>query len=163
MEIWKDIKGYEGYYQISNLGRVKSLRSNKLLKPALDRGYSYVVLCVKMKSKKYKIHRLIAIHFIPNYHNKPHINHIDGNKRNNDISNLEWCTNDENRKHAAAIGLMVRGSKHYFAKLTEDNVRYIKKAYANKEISQNKLAIKFGVHRKTIYDIIIGKQWKHVE
>ena len=106
MEIWKDIKGYEGLYQVSNLGRVKSLKNReKILNPFSDNNYLNVDLFKNRKKKRYKIHRLVAITFIPNIDNKPEVNHIDGNKENNCISNLEWTTSSENMQHAFKMGL----------------------------------------------------------
>ena len=107
-EIWKDVIGYEGLYQVSNHGRIKSLKFNKerILKPGLNNtGYFIVNLFINNKSKIYKIHRLIAIHFVPNPVNKPQVNHKDGNKLNNHVDNLEWCTRSENMKHAWKNGL----------------------------------------------------------
>ena len=112
-EIWKDIQGYEGLYQISNLGRIKSLErmiitsnnitkkiSEKILKPCLRKnGYYSIVLQKNNKSKYYTIHRLVAKEFIPNPNNLPQVNHKDGNKLNNNINNLEWCTNSDNTQH----------------------------------------------------------------
>ncbi len=91
-EIWKDIPDYEGLYQISNLGRVQSYyRTKKLLSIHLDRyGYYYVALCKKGKVIKKKIHRLLSITFIPNPNNHSDVHHIDGNKINNSLVNLEW-------------------------------------------------------------------------
>jgi hypothetical protein len=106
-EIWKDVEGYDGKYQISNLGRVKSFRgkinqNGKLLSPFIDsKGYR----AINLASRWYKLHRLIAMTFIPNPENKQTVNHIDGNKINNDISNLEWATQKENNKHARDTGL----------------------------------------------------------
>ena len=91
MEIWKDIKGYEGLYIISNTGKVKGLKYNKLLKPVLQNGYLYIHLCKNSKNKAYLLHRLVAQHFIDNPDNLPEVNHKDENKTNNDASNLEWC------------------------------------------------------------------------
>ena len=92
-EIWKDIKGYENKYQISNLGNVKSLVGNhKMLKPKIDRGYKRVGLSMDNKSKLFRVHRLVAEAFIPNPNNYPMVNHIDRDKINNVDSNLEWCT-----------------------------------------------------------------------
>lgn len=106
-EIWNDIKGYEGKYKVSNLGRIKSLRKNKVLKQTINKrdGYFYVGICKDGKRKNRKVHRLIAETFMPNPKNKPTVNHIDGNKENNCISNLEWCSQSENMKHSYRIGL----------------------------------------------------------
>lgn len=112
-EIWKPIKGYEGIYEISNLGRIKSLKRNnnrclidKIMKQYIGKqGYLQVRLCKNGKSKLHKVHILIANAFIDNPNNLPIINHIDGNKTNNTISNLEWCSYSHNIKHAYDIGL----------------------------------------------------------
>ena len=123
-EIWKDINGYEGVYQISNLGRVKSLgynmpklRRNKkerIMKAPIDiNGYKRVALKQKYK---YSIHRLIAVNFIPNPENKPCINQINGIKTDNRIENLEWVTNSENSIHAYRVlkcNRMVKGVYQY--------------------------------------------------
>jgi hypothetical protein len=109
-EIWKDIKGYEGIYQISSFGRVKSLnrideagynRKEKLLTPATNGRdkYLYVGLSFNKVRKTLKIHRLVAQAFIPNLENKPEVNHIDSNKQNNNFVNLEWTTSRENVTH----------------------------------------------------------------
>lgn len=123
-EIWKPIEGYEGLYEISNLGRVKSIQyfnhvnnksypRNKILKPLPnDRGYHRVDLSKFGRSKRYRIHRLVAEAFIPNPNNFPEINHIDGNKQNNSINNLEWCTRKHNMKEAYKLGLVTL-PKHY--------------------------------------------------
>ena len=98
MEEWKDIKGYEGLYQISNKGNVKSLGNNKtrkekILSPRKHSGYFFVTLCKKgEKPKNFDIHRLVAEHFLLNPDNLPVVNHKDENKLNNNVENLEWCT-----------------------------------------------------------------------
>ena len=108
LEVWKDIIGYEGIYRISNLGNVYSIarggsgsaRTGRLLIPKIDRnGYLFTNLQYKGSRKYMKIHRLVAIHFIENPMNKPQVNHIDFNRTNNNITNLEWCTISENHKH----------------------------------------------------------------
>lgn len=118
-EIWKDIEGYEGYYQVSNYGNIKSLsriiysekRSNYKTKEKVLRqsntttGYKKVELVKEGIKKSYKVHRLVATAFIPNPENKPEVNHIDGNKINNYIENLEWVTSSENSIHAYETGL----------------------------------------------------------
>lgn len=101
-EIFKDIQGYEGLYQISTHGNVKSLKYGKerILKPAKDKkGYLYVGLSKQGKLKLYKVHRLVGIVFLPNPNNLPEINHRDEDKVNNDCSNLEWCDVKYNRNY----------------------------------------------------------------
>ena len=117
MEIYKDIKGYKGLYQISSLGKVKSISRiidngfnkrlilDRILKISSDsKGYMYATLYNKSR-KHIKVHRLVAIAFIPNPENKPQINHKNGIKNDNNVFNLEWCTNSENQIHAYKIGL----------------------------------------------------------
>ena len=110
IEIWKDIKKFEGLYQVSNLGNVRSLKRNIILKPSIasyrktkNDGY-YIV---NLKSKPYYIHRLVAEAFISNSENKLQVNHIDGNKKNNCVDNLEWVTPSENLRHAWNNNLIV--------------------------------------------------------
>ena len=99
-EEWKDIKGYEGLYQVSNLGMVYSFKSNKYLKKLNNTGgYLRVQLCKHGKVTNQSIHRIVAEAFIPNPDNKPQVNHIDENKENNMVSNLEWVTAKENCNH----------------------------------------------------------------
>lgn len=104
-ETWKDVKGYEGLYKISNTGLVLSLHYYKgnrqqILKGGSDKdGYLQVVLCKNGKHKVFKIHRLVASHFIDNPDNLPQINHKDENKQNNYADNLEWCTNKYNNNY----------------------------------------------------------------
>ena len=141
MEIWKEIKGYEGYYLISNMGRVKSqsrkiyndgikgenkfyISEEKIINGRIDpKGYLRVALCKDNKQKDYSIHRLVAIAFIPNPNNKPCVNHKDGNKQNNNVENLEWCTYSENLKHAYKMGLKkkIRNIDTYGIRLTKYN------------------------------------------
>jgi hypothetical protein len=111
-EIWKDIKGYEDHYKISNLGRVKSLfdknqkRRDKILNAALTRcGYLRTVLANHGKVRSLYIHRLVAAAFVPNPEDKAQVNHINGIKTDNYFKNLEWCSQSENMKHAYATGL----------------------------------------------------------
>ena len=93
-EVWKDILGFEGHYQVSNLGRVKSIkfRTERILKPANNGyGYLFVKLCKNGEQKKFKVHRLLCQAFLPNPNNLPDVNHKDENPSNNRVENLEWC------------------------------------------------------------------------
>lgn len=101
MEIFKDIPNYEGLYQVSNFGNVKSIRNNKILSPAKHKcGYIWVILCNNKVRKTFFVHRLVALTFIPNEKNKPQVNHKDSNKLNNILENLEWADNRENHTHS---------------------------------------------------------------
>ena len=112
MEIWKDIEGYGGKYQVSNKGKVRSLKGKgRILKQKRLRDtYFYINLYHKGTCKTESVHRLIAKTFIPNPMDKPCVNHIDGNKENNASDNLEWTTYRENNTHALKTGLKTYGS-----------------------------------------------------
>ena len=107
-EIWKDIEGYEGYYQISTFGNVRSFhfKNPKLLKLRNINGYKFVCLCINQRRRTVPIHRLVAKAFIPNPKNKPNINHINFIRNDNSIFNLEWCTQKENVMHSYKNGRM---------------------------------------------------------
>ena len=174
VEIWKDIVGYEGLYQVSNLGNVKSIRVyprdkkyvNKNLKPVLQKiGYYSFTLCRENSKKIFMLHRLISEAFIDNNNNKPCVNHINGIKTDNRIENLEWVTYSENSKHAHDNNLQVsiKGSSHCNSKLTEDQVVEIRNAYIKGSgIYHRHLAEKYNVSRELIRDVINRKKWKHI-
>ena len=147
-EIYKDIKGYEGLYQISNLGNIKRLEHTKynpltktnsvykehLIKKHINKkGYYQVTLCKNSKIKSINVHRLIAEAFIPNPDNLPCINHIDGNKNNNRVDNLEWCSLKYNVQHAYKNNLMMNCKK---VKQYDLNNNFLKKYNSINEASK---------------------------
>lgn len=113
-EIWKDIKGYEGLYQVSNLGRVKSLKVSKIKSERIRKsyqqssGYISIVLCKNGKAVNHKVHRLVASAFIDNPNNLPEINHKDENKANNKVDNLEWCDSSYNKNYGTRTEKFIR-------------------------------------------------------
>lgn len=166
-ERWVDIIGYEGLYRISTLGRVSSYpkvqNGNKMIirKITIDnRGYYRVCVGHNRKKETFKVHRVVAAHFIPNPNNLKEINHIDGNKLNNSVDNLEWSNRSLNIRHAFNTGLIQpqRGSKNGFSILNEKQVTEIFQS----NDTLKKLAIKYRVSKYCIYDIKRGRSWNHV-
>lgn len=142
-------------------------KRGKLMVGHVDRcGYREVLFSENGKTNQYRVHRLIAETFIPNPMNLPCVNHKDGNKLNNSVDNLEWCTHAENTLHAYRTGLeqKVCGEQHHAHKLTEDAVRYIRKVYIkrDRDFGATALANLFKVDRTTIQDVIKGKTWREV-
>lgn len=117
IELFKEIPFFEGRYEISNMGRIRSrAKKGKLHFLALridTDGYNEVCLWLNRKVHYKKVHRLVAEAFIPNHENKPQVNHIDANKKNNIVSNLEWATPQEDANHRVKNGLQSKGEKHY--------------------------------------------------
>ena len=166
-EIWKDIEGFEGLYQVSNLGNVKRLVSKKCLAERLicrsiDRyGYVKRVLCNDSKTFYFTEHRLVAKAFIPNPLNKKTVNHINGIKTDNRVENLEWCTSNENMIHAMETGLRdLKGIKHHKCKLTEEQVLQIREIGFSE--TRTALSKKYGVSRAHILRLIKNEGWVHL-
>jgi len=171
IEEWKDISEFEGY-EVSNFGNIRSINrtcvgrpgvtKGKLLKPFINRrGYLEVNLFENSKSTPKIIHRLVAKAFIPNLENKPQVNHIDGNKLNNRVDNLEWMSNSENQKHAYSLGLQPTkaGEKNGRATLTNDTVTILKELY-NSGKSVKEVAKVMNISLSKIRQIIYGSSWK---
>lgn len=157
-EIWKDIQGYEGLYQVSNLGRVKSLNYNHTGKEKLriirkDKyGYMYVILYKNKTYKHFTIHRLVANAFIDNPKNLPQINHIDENKENNCVNNLEWCTS----KYNINYGMCHKNTEkaHYKKIFCVDKITGLITCFESIVQASEKLSIK----PQSISDCLRGKQ-----
>lgn len=155
--------------EIIALGRVGARGytvKDKKLKPCIRNGYLSYSLNLEGKTKYYYLHRLIAQNFIPNPDNLPCVNHKDGDKLNNNIDNLEWCSYSQNNKHAFEHNLkqptILKHEKHWNAKLTEEDVEWIRQHYIKNscEYGQGALARKFNTSRPNIYDIINYITWK---
>lgn len=160
--VWKDVKGYEGLYQVSNSGLIRSVErfdcKNKrqqevILKHSNNgKGYSNVVLCKNGKPRTFYIHKIVAEAFIPKIEGKNFINHKDGNKQNNNVNNLEWCTRSENMKHAYKNGLAHVVNK----KLSDEDIKYIQSQKGKKSCFE--LAKEFDVSFQ-----LICRKWKKVK
>lgn len=163
MEIYKVIKGFEELYEVSNYGNVRSIRrKGKVMKPyKMPNGYLHVAL-TSDKCYSLRIHRLVAQAFKTNPNNLPEVNHLDGNKENNNDWNLEWTNRSNNMLHALENGLTSAiGETHYRAKLTENQVVEIRKKYSEGE-KQITLAKEYNVSDKTIHVIVKNKRWKSI-
>lgn len=176
-EIWKDIEGYEGLYKVSNLGRVKSLdrlvvysngteinHKGKFLSFEDNKGYNRITLSKGGKTKRALVHRLVAKHFIPHDNHKPHVNHIDGIKTNNIVSNLEWCTPKENENHSYDIlgKQALRGEEKNQSKLTNEDVIEMRDLYKYGYL-QRELADIYHISRRHVSDIVNKKRWGWLE
>jgi hypothetical protein len=166
--IWKDIPGYEGLYQVSNDGKVKSCErivpvatsgkqkvTEKLLKQSIDRGYARVTLSYKGKTIRKTVHHFVALCFIPNPESKKFINHINGVKTDNTVSNLEWCTSSENERHSYSVLKKINSQRKLTTKEVEE-IRINAVKGVNKSLRGNidALAEKYNVNRSTIHNVI---------
>lgn len=166
MEKWKDIEGFEGYYQVSTYGRVKSLsrtsirrgrtypQKESILKMQINQ-YPSVMLQKEGNKRRVNIHRLVAHAFIPNPQNKPMVNHINGIKTDCHVDNLEWVTQRENEDHSIKYGLKYIPSN---TKLSIGDVKQIRAA-VSKGARQKDIAQKFSLHPTTISKIVSGASW----
>jgi len=176
-EIWKDVPEYEGVYQASNMGNVRSLdryaphnrwdvKQGLKGKMIAQNKTKFGYFSLKLSRRSYQVHRIIAKTFIPNPENKPQVNHINGIKTYNRVENLEWCTSKENVKHSYEIGLASgsrrRGSKNGQSKLIESDVVNIRLMYRQRKMSAGDLSELYNVSLPCIWQVIWGKSWKHV-
>lgn len=168
-EKWKKIKKYPSY-AISNFGKIKRIKRGqstfvgKILKIRIDtNGYPYIRLYKDGKGKNVKIHKLIAETFIGSCPKGKEVNHIDGNKKNSHVDNLEYVTRSENIKHAFKLGLRNdRGENHYLHKLKEKDILKIKKLYGTRKYLQKEIAKMFNCNQQNISFIVNNKTWRHI-
>ena len=161
MEIWKEIEGYEGLYEVSNTGKVRSLdryttgnrhrllKGKELSQRENELGYKFVQLCKDGIPKHARVHRLVAQAFIQNPEKKPYINHIDANPKNNNVDNLEWCTQQENIQHAYKMGCFPKQTK-----LTKEQVDYIRDSYIPYKHSAQNIADELNISIDTVYGVL---------
>lgn len=164
-EIWKDIPGYEEYYEVSNTGLIR--RKAYIMKCRLTNdGYPAITLCGGGKQLSKTIHRIVAEAFVENPDNKPQVNHIDGVKSNPMSSNLEWVTGSENCLHALNLGLKDKtwqdGEKNINSKLTKEQVLDIRAKCKTMKISQVHKLYYPNLHYNTIYGIKTKRLWKTI-
>lgn len=179
-EEWRDVSGFEGYYQVSNLGRVRSLdrivfvdrlgkvctRNSKgrILAVATNTGYCLCGLTNGVHKVKVSVHCLVAKAFLGDRPSSYEVNHIDGDKTNNAVSNLEYCSRKDNMAHAHRLGLCASsvGDNHYGSKISSVDVPVIRQRLANGE-RPSVICKDYGVIRRTIAFINVGATWKHVK
>ena len=157
-EIWVDIKNYEGKYRISNKGRIKSLE-----RQVSHGGITWIQperIMSHWCGTKFSVHRLVAQHFLPEWNPKLEVNHIDGDRYNNNADNLEMCTHQRNMEHAIAGGLKQDyGEKSVNAKLTNAQAEEVRVKYFSGKASQDTLAKQYGVSRQTVSAIVRYKKY----
>jgi hypothetical protein len=180
-EMWKDLPGYEGLYQVSNLGKVKSLPKyrrtgqgmvlykEKIMSPSPCKKRLYLNLSLvdsSGKKRQFDVHRLVALTFLPQILAKTHVNHKDCNRLNNRVDNLEWCTPKENAQHALKMGryYISRGEENYGAKLKEEDIKEIRSRYRKYDLQNGgkALAKEFGVSNVTIHYVVHKLKWSHI-
>lgn len=158
-ELWRNIDGYKGVYQVSSFGRIRSYKynSSRILKPRINRqGYLYINLCEEGKYKSFTIHRIVSKAFLGK--SSLTVNHKNGNKLNNCIENLEWISQQENTNHAKFNNLLAKGEKNGKSKLSIRDVELIRYKYKNGK-SMRCIGKEFSVSHNCISKIINNKSW----
>lgn len=178
-EIWVDVEEFDNYYQISNYGRLRSKK--RKIKSAIqscgyrfntprimfpqNNGKGYLQYYVSFNNKRVMkyAHRLVAKYFLSNHLNHPEVNHIDGDKSNNNVKNLEWVTIQENQIHAVKNGLSPSGENSKLAKLSKMQIIALRRLFRmNPKFNKLQIAKKLGVRDTTIHKIINNQRWKYL-
>lgn len=164
-EEWRPILGYEGLYEVSDAGRVRSIarvKSAKIMALGDSRGYKNVELWKDGIGKRFTVHRLVCLSFIGPRPDGFDINHRNGVKADNSLKNLEYVTKSQNRKHAFALGLQCnKGTNHSQHKLKDDDIKTIRNMLAE-GFSQKQIANHFSVDQSNISFIKTGRLWSHI-
>lgn len=157
------INGYDRAYRIYISGEVLSVKSGKFLKQETSRGYKRVTLSINGKTKRFQVHRLVAMYFIENPLNKPCVNHIDGDKENNCINNLEWCTYSENEKHSylnlKKVNPIRKLSESELIDIRENCIKANTKNVVLFPGNVKTFMLKYNVSRKTILNVLNNKYY----
>lgn len=159
IEIWKPVVGYEGFYEVSSLGRVRNPRGAILRDRLNHLGYNRAALCKCGVRRDCMVHRLVAAAFIGPLPIGKEVNHINGLRADNRVENLEYVTRAENMAHKRVTGTTQGGERNGRAKLTASQVAEIRDRYANGEFG-TKLALEYGVTSGTIYFLVSGATWR---
>lgn len=169
-EVWKDIQGYEGYYQVSSFGRVRSLNrmversdgtfqrvKGRVLKQTIRNKYMRVILAKDNKINHQSVHRLVAKAFVENEDDKEYVHHIDGDKFNNNACNLQWVTPYENSHHAKTEGLYCSGENHVQSKIKNKDIPRILNLYYVEGLYQKDIGEMFNLSQTAISSVVRGK------
>lgn len=157
-EEWRLVAGWETMYEVSNFGKVRSIKKKGLIIASFYDKSGYKVVSLKNPQMLKKVHRLVAIAFVHNPENKPQVNHIDSNRTNNNVNNLDWVTAKENSEHSVKSGRQRQGEKHYKAMFKNKDIPEIRAS----SLTRKELAKKYGVSRSTIENVLKKRTWKFV-
>lgn len=181
-EIWKPIKNYEGLYEVSNNGRIRSVDrvvefntaygkqerffKGKIISQHFDgkKNYLFVILSKNGKQKMRNVHRIVAENFISNPKNYPEVNHIDENKTNNNVGNLEWCDHKYNNNYGIK-SFASKGERNAMNKFSEETIKEIRSVYIHrdKEFGLTPLSKKYGISLSHLCSIVKGRRWGWVD
>jgi len=160
--MWKQIPDYPNYF-VNQEGQIKAMtrKGTTLLRPSFtSKGYAVVSLCKHGKSKSHLVHRVVATTLLLNPNNLPQVNHISGDKTDNSVTNLEWCTQEYNAYHRThIIKTQVRGADVHTSKLSPKLVAKIKQEYNKTGITQTEIGRRYGISQQQVSHIVNGKSW----